>query len=145
MSCSKDSAVDYLKKKALIKDNMELYTKLPTARLIDTIDKLTDLAKSKYGVDMGPLFRIRTRDVSIGNYATMGNSSIVSKIRLEPNEEAFSAIDGSKMQENMKMERQFQQESRNREIAKIEEEGNYMVSEEGDVLPSVLPKINIKC
>lgn len=127
----------------LVKPNMELYTPLPTVRLIDKIESLTNLAKSKYGVDMGPLFYIKSRDISIGNYNILGSNSIVTKIRLEPNDPAFEAIDRSKEQKESELEEQLR-------IARDEqarqEEGNYIISDEGDIIiPPNLPKINLKC
>lgn len=127
----------------LVKPNMELYTPLPTVRLIDKIESLTNLAKSKYGVDMGPLFYIKSRDISIGNYNILGSNSIITKIRLEPNDPAFEAIDRSKEQKESELEEQLR-------IARDEqarqEEGNYIISDEGDIIiPPNLPKINLKC
>lgn len=152
MSCSKDSTVKYLIDKKLVKPNMELYTPLPTERLSKTIDSLTKIAKDKYNVDMGKLFNIRFREVSRGNYLTLGSSSIVSKIRLEPNEAAFEAIDRSKAQEDNKLEKELNDKrydvmgKHNTEFVKIQEEGNYIVNDDGDiVVPSSLPQINVRC
>ena len=152
MSCSKDSTVKYLIDKKLVKPNMELYTPLPTERLSKTIDSLTKIDKDKYNVDMGKLFNIRFREVSRGNYLTLGSSSIVSKIRLEPNEAAFEAIDRSKAQEDNKLEKELNDKrydvmgKHNTEFVKIQEEGNYIVNDDGDiVVPSSLPQINVRC
>jgi len=84
----------------LVKPTMELYSQLPTKRLSDAIEYLTNLAKSKYKVDMGDLFRLRFRDIQVGDYLTLGSASVITKIRLEPNDAAFEAIDRSKAQEN---------------------------------------------
>jgi len=146
MSCSKDSTLKYMIEHMLVKPNMELYTTLPSSRLIDTIATLTAKAKTKYGVDMGDLFRIRSRDISIGNYSTMGQSSIVTKIKIEPNDTAFEAIDRSKAQIENDLKEQSAQQIRKQEVENIQKEGNYIVSEEGDiVIPDNLPQINIKC
>lgn len=143
MSCSKDSTIRYMVDHMLVKPNMELYTPLPTTRLIDKIASITNLAKTKYGVDMGPLFHIRSRDITVGNYAILGHHSVTTKIRLEPNEPAFDAIDRSKEQEASKLREELRIK---RETQLREEEGNYIISEEGDVVvPSNLPRINIKC
>ena len=152
MSCSKQSAIKYLINKQLIKPNMELYSPIPTKRLSDTIGKLTTLAKTKYGVDMGDLFRIRFRDIDVGNYLKIGSAATVTKARVEPNDAAFDAIDRSVTQEEMRQqreldERRFQKE---REIIvsyeEIQKEGNYIVSDEGEIqVPTSLPKINVRC
>lgn len=127
----------------LIKPNMELYTTLPTTRLLDKIESITNLAKTKYGVDMGPLFFIRSRDINVGSYAMLGQQSVTTKIRLEPNDPAFDAIDRSKEQEEYKLRQELRIQ---RENEQREQEGNYIVSEEGDVVvPSNLPRINVKC
>lgn len=129
----------------LIKPNMDLYTKIPSSRLINTIDKFTNLAKNKYGVDMGPLFYIKSRDISVGNYAVMGNSSLVTKIRVEPNDAAFAAIDVSKTQEENRLKEEMKAQRVIEEVSAIQEEGNYIVSEGEVIIPDNLPRINIKC
>lgn len=152
MSCSKDKATKYLLDRQLVKPNMELYTSLPTNRLTTAIDKLTQLAKTKYQVDMGPLFSLKFRDIQVGDYLTMGRSSVVTKIRVEPNDAAFDAIDRSPSQEKIQQEERIRQLRREidaqvtREYIQIQEEGNFVVSEDGEVsVPSFLPKINIQC
>lgn len=125
---------------------MELYTTQPSKRLLDKIDKLTNLAKSKYNVDMGPLFTIRSRNVSTGNQLMIGSDAFTSKIRLEPNEAAFEAIDRSKKQEANEKEQELRNKARENEALALQEEGNYVISSEGDVIvPTNFPKINIKC
>lgn len=152
MSCSKDSTIKYLVDKKLIKPNMELYTQLPTARLSKTIDRLTGIAKSKYGVDMGPLFSLKFRDVEVGNYLILGSGATVTKVRVEANDPAFEAIDRSKAQEENKMEKELN-DKRLAEMGKvrveyeqIQKEGNYIINDDGDIaVPSSLPQINVRC
>lgn len=152
MSCSKNKAVKYLIDKQLIKPNMELYGSLPTKRLSDTIDRLTSLAKKTYGVDMGDLFSLKFRDVSRGDYLVLGSSAIVTKVKVEPNDPAFDAIDRSKAQEEIAIQRRKEEDYYKKlgqvkvEYDNIQEEGNFVVTEEGDIqVPSSLPKINIRC
>jgi len=131
---------------------MELYTPLPTKRLSDTIDRLTKLAKNTYHVDMGDLFTLKFREVSRGDYLVLGSSAVATKVRVEPNEPAFDAIDRSKAQSEIALQRQKEQEHYKQlgqvavEYDDIQKEGNFVVSEEGDVqVPTSLPKINIRC
>ena len=152
MSCAKESAVNYLVSRNLVKPTMELYSQLPTKRLSDAIDYLTNLAKSKYKVDMGDLFRLRFRDVQVGNYLTLGSASVVTKIRLETNDAAFEAIDRSKTMETMEMYKKLNEQNAKRdrkieaEYINIQEEGNYILNSNGDIsVPANLPKINVRC
>jgi hypothetical protein len=152
MSCSKQSAVKYLVDKNLVKPNMELYTPLPTNRLSKTIDRLTSLAKTKYGVDMGSLFAVKFRDIEVGNYLTLGSAATVTRVRLEPNDAAFEAIDRSEAQEAFNEQRQIDNYRIQkmgqyvREVEEIEREGNYIVNEDGEiVVPTSLPQINVRC
>jgi len=152
MSCSKDSAAKYLIDKNLVKPNMELYSPIPSDRLLDTIEYLTNLAKNKYKVDMGELFKIRHRDVQVGSYILLGNASTVTKARLEANDAAFDAIDLAKQQTDWVEQREIEerrtkeQKSVEIEYQQIQEEGNYIVSEDGEIqVPSYLPKINVRC
>lgn len=152
MSCAKESAVNYLISKNLVKPNMELYSQLPTKKLSDTIEYLTNLAKTKYKVDMGDLFRLRFRDVQVGDYRILGSSSVLTKIKLEPNDAAFDAIDRSKAMEIMEMYKRLNEYNQQKErqvqaeYINIQEEGNYIVNSEGDIsVPTSLPKINVRC
>ena len=152
MGCAKESAVNYLVSKNLVKPNMELYSQLPSKRLSDAIEYLTNLAKSKYKVDMGDLFRLKFREVQVGDYLTLGSSSVVTKIRLEPNDAAFDAIDRSKAMETMEMYKKLNEHNNQRdrnveaEYINIQQEGNYIVNSEGDIsVPAYLPKINVRC
>ena len=152
MSCSKQSATKYLIDKNLVKPNMELYSPIPSKRLSDTIDRLTRIAKSTYGVDMGDLFRVKFRDVQVGNYITLGQASTITKARLEANDPAFEAIDRSKAQEIFRQDREIeemrtkQQRQIEAEYETIQNEGNFIVSDEGEIkVPSSLPQINVRC
>ena len=151
MSCSKDKAVKYLIDKKLIKPNMELYSQLPTKRLTDTIDRLTKHAKATYGVDMGDLFKLRFRDVNL-DYLITGAAGAVTKIKVEPNEAAFDAIDRSPAQKEIAQQREkevnyFDNVGQvRREYEEIQREGNFVVSEDGEIqVPASLPKINVRC
>lgn len=151
MSCSKQTTVNYLINKQLVKPNMELYTQFPTERLSNTIDTLTKRAKSVYGVDMGPLFTLQFRDVEKGNYLTQGSLAIVTKTRLRPNDEAFEAIDRSEAQARFKQNREID-EYRNQQMGKITIEnervrsGNNIIMDDGAIpSPTSLPQINIQC
>ena len=152
MSCSKQSAIKYLIDKNLVKPNMELYSPIPSKRLSDTIDRLTKIAKSTYGVDMGDLFRVKFRDVQVGNYLILGQASTLTKARLEANDPAFEAIDRSKAQEIFRQDREIeemrtkQEKQVQIEYESIQNEGNFIVSDEGEIqVPSSLPKINVRC
>ncbi len=145
MSCSKNSTIDYMVERMLIKPNMELYTPTPSKRLTEKIDKLTNLAKSKYGVDMGPLFFIKSRTISTGNQLLVGSAAITSKVRVEPNDVAFEAIDRSVRQQMNEREIELRQKKMEQEVTALEQEGNYIVSEGEVVIPTDLPRINIKC
>lgn len=152
MSCSKQSTINYLVNKKLVKPNLELYSPVITKRLSDTIDTLTKLAKTKYDVDMGPLFTVRYVDVNVGNYLILGASSVVVKSRLVPNDEAFEAIDRSPTVEENKLRREVE-EHRMKKLAEItrdyeniQREGNFVLSEDGNIeVPTSMPKINITC
>lgn len=129
---------------------MELYTKLPTKRLSQTIDRLTDLARDKYGVDMGDLFYVKFRDVNLGNYIELGASSTITKVSLTPNEEAFEAIDKSTAQDYAKIQRNMEEKRKQdeitREYQKIQNEGNFVLGEDGEIsVPTNFPQINVQC
>jgi hypothetical protein len=152
MSCSRQSATKYLIDKNLVKPNMELYSPIPSRRLSDTIERLTRLAKSTYGVDMGDLFKVKFRDVEVGSYILLGPASTVTKARLEANVAAFEAIDRSKAQETFRQDREVeemrtqQQKQVEAEYEAIQNEGNFIVSDEGEIqVPSSLPQINVRC
>lgn len=152
MSCSRKNAVKYLIDKKLVKPNMDIYTALPSERLVDTIDRLTQRAKSVYGVDMGPLFQIKFRDVTIGNYTILGSNSVVTKVRVEPNDAAFEAIDRSKAQEEIGNQRRLDEYRKDQEgkvvveYDTIQREGNYIINDDGDIMvPTSLPQINVRC
>lgn len=149
MSCSKDKAVKYLIDKMLVKPNLELYSPLPTSRLSKTIDKLTKIAKDTYKVDMGPLFTLKFRELNIDDYLVAGPAATVTRVKLEPNEAAFEAVDRSKAQEEIKNQREVEK-ARNRVVQRdyeaIQQEGNFIVSDDGEIqVPNNLPKINIRC
>lgn len=149
MSCSKTSTINYLVSKNLVKPNLELYTPLPTQRLLSTIERLTNTAKTKYGVDLGDLFRIRFRNIDVGNYVNMGSSSTVTRIKLEPNDAAFEAIDRSDAQEYLRQQREQDKKRFSQytiEYSNIQEEGNFIMNEDGEIsVPTSLPKINVRC
>ena len=75
----------------------------------------------------------------------MGNSSLVTKIRVEPNDAAFAAIDVSKTQEENRLKEEMKAQRVIEEVSAIQEEGNYIVSEGEVIIPDNLPRINIKC
>ena len=152
MSCSKNNAIKYLIHKKLIKPNMELYSPIPTSRLSLTIEKLTNLAKTKYGVDMGDLFTIRFRNTSVGNYLTLGSLSVVTRAKVEANTAAFDAIDRSEVQEDMRQQRELEKRRYDQlgqvvvEYEKIQQEGNYIINDDGGIaIPTSLPQINVRC
>lgn len=152
MGCSKDAATNYLKTRGLVKENMEITTALPTERLTKAIDYLTNLAKTKYDVNMGDLFAIKFREIEVGNYLTMGRQSVVTKVRLEPNEPAFDAVDRSPKKEAMHKQAEidaYRQQLIGQvtaEYNEIQKEGNFVVTEDGEVkVPNDLPQINIQC
>ena len=151
MSCSQENTNKYLISKNLVKPSLELYTELPSRRLLQTIDSLTSRAKSKYGVDNGPLYQIKYRNIEIGNYLTLGSGSTVTKSRLEPNEGAFEAIDKSDTQRVMSEDYQREQlrMEKQREIIEeqqsIQKEGSYVVSDGEIQVPKDFPQITIKC
>ncbi len=138
--------------KGLINPNMEILTKTPDLRLSKYIDKITNLAKNKYKVNMGPLFSIKygLRKIIPGE-KPIGNTTLTTKIVLIPNEEAFIAIDKSKQKQIQDAENELNRQrykvlkDQLKEIENIQKEGNYEIDEEGNVVPLNLPKINIKC
>lgn len=148
MSCSKTSAVNYMISKKLVKRNMELYTPLPTLRLSKTIDRLTSLAKTTYGVDMGPLFSLRYRDLEVGNYLTLGSAAVETRILLIPNDSAFEAIDRSPAQERLNRQRQLD-ERRYNKLGEVTTEyitGETIADSDGSIpSPTSLPTINVLC
>lgn len=148
MSCSKDSALKDMMRKGIIETNLSV-SDSSSSRLFDYINFVTNIAKNKYKVDMGPLFLIRSKTVG------QGLTGEVLLRKVEPNEAAFAAIDMSAMMQTMAIEKEiadarqqaFRQQAK--EYQDLKTEGNYDVVE-GEVVAAVfnskgLPQINIRC
>lgn len=141
MNCSsKDVMIQNMERRGLIEGDLDLKGKPMSSRLYDYVSEMTRLAKSKYGVDMGPLFKMDSR---------VSDFSGKAKVKLVPNDPAFEAIDMSKTMEQNRVDTQIAKNNYNDVVKdnKVrEEEGNYHINEEGDVtVPSNLPKISVKC
>lgn len=115
------------------------------------LDKLTQSAKTKYGVDLGGLYQIKYRNIEVGSYLTMGSSSAEVRSRLEANEAAFEAIDKSETQKVIDVKNELEQKRMQferqvaNEATQIASEGNYVVSEGQIQVPKDFPQIAIKC
>lgn len=149
MSCSKDKAINHLISQGWIKPTLDLTTSFPNENMLKAIEKMTDRAKDVYEVNMGNLFNMRFKDINLGNYVNLGQSSTLTKIKLEINEAAFEAIDRSAMQQENKRQQEIEENNRKQllqDTFENETEGNFMISEEGNVIvPPNFPIINVKC
>jgi hypothetical protein len=150
MSCSKDNTIQYMIKKGYIKKNLDVMKSKSIESIKGYIEWLTKLAKSKYNVDKGPLFKISDKQYT-SNRGIAGSNIRYKKV-LTPNEEAFDAIDKSYQQVQHQNDIYVESQSR-KEVEKgtfdnynREKEGNYTINEEGDVIvPPKLTKIKINC
>lgn len=112
--------------------------------IVDYITKITSMAKTKYDVDMGRLFAINPIVTPTDNiYTPKGKAGL----KLVANEPAFEAIDRSPKMINALREKRLREEVMARdqkaatEVQKLKEEGQYDVTEEGDVVvPTTLEK-----
>jgi len=148
MSCSKDSTVADMMKKGIVGGDMKIEG-VPSTKTFDYIDSVTNLAKTKYSVDMGSLFQVKFKEIPKGLTGSRSYAYLI------PNEEAFEAIDRSKAMQKMEYQKELQAEQKKalqnqrREYENLQAEGNYTV-QDGEVVPAVfntgnLPKINITC
>lgn len=137
--------------KNLIDSTMEIPITGPSKQLSKYITYVTDLAKTKYNVDMGPLFTSRPGiKLADETEKRIGTTKFTTKMTLVPNDAAFNAIDNSKQAEVNRINRDIAKEKQRmiEESYSRQTVANEFINEIGDVVPppeSFLPEINIEC
>ena len=141
MSCSKDGVVMQMLKKGFVKPNLEVVNAEISPKLFDYLTNITDLAKDKYKVDMGPLFSTTRRNTE----TVLGD--VKQSLFLVPNEPAFEAIDKSKQAELNKLNEQVRiaKYQAFKDVKIFQEEGNYNVVNGDIIVPNDLPQIKLRC
>lgn len=134
--------------KNLIDKDMEVPFSGMSKDLIKYINWITNLAKTKYKVNMGPLFSTRSGiRLAKEDERKIGASKFTVKVILVPNDSAFDAIDASKQAELNKIEAEVAKEKYRmlKESYDRQIEAQEQITDEGDVLPLFLPRINVQC